>query len=422
MAISIGLFQSEIGHKVLLGLIPLLGSMLLLQPVRDLQSRQFSWLLPHLRPKVFSGALLMCLLLCALTLLILRPEMPLLQAAFIATTYSAMGTSLKTDQVSIIQLRANLSLVSWILALITLVRMDIVWDLMMDHPFWMSLACLATTIAYTVYLVAEETHRELTRSGFFSLFNALNASVVKSYNQALKQRRRSRVVHNFDWLRPDMSTWQGLRIAFTDQFGYLGLGRYLARFVGATAILMLVFGITMQHLWGMMIPLMIFVYMYQYPLKLRDHLPRPIDRTQRWRSAFWCCQVETLLYTGTTLGLIWLIQTYPIPVFSVSNDVTISFQSPAKATLWVASTFCLLPIVQWMRRQFGFKVSAYILISSVMFAASALLAAALEHIAISFSAAYAVSLFVVLTLIVHTTCALLTRHATLHKSFKFTDC
>ena len=138
-----------------------------------------------------------------------------------------------------------------------------------------------------------------------------------------------------------------------------------------TSAMILLMGVLFPGDWGLMIPIWIYVFVYQFPLRVRSDLPRPISRSYLSHANLWCVFSETAIFILVVSALLELFVLTPLPAITLSKQLTLVYQTPTQWHLWLAGTVCWLPWVQYLRRRYGFKVRQYVLIMATAYLVTA---------------------------------------------------
>ncbi len=366
--INMGFSNFDFGRQILLAVTPLFGGLLLAQPVRDLQSRDMSWVLPSLRRRLFPSLIVMLALCSAITVLALQPKLPFVVGFGLAFMFASIGSSLKTDQVAFVQFRPNFSLVSWSLCFAACVRFDLVLHMAATLPIQTLLVSTLVTCIYLHHVTSIATHRTLMQENFFSLLNSLNPKALGTYTRQIRASRSSNRVHSFGWVHFGMGTAAWIRASYLESFGYLGFAHFMFRFVLIVGLITLGLGVSFARgIWGSLIPLLVLVFAFQYPLRVRATLPRPMARKNLWRCVLWASWVETIVLMSIVVALLSLFEFWKPPVIQVSEQFRFAYESPRNLWPWLASTFTFLPISQYARRRYGFSISSILFVLAISF-------------------------------------------------------
>ena len=126
--------ESPFGRALNLSVLPLFAGLLLSQPARDLQSLSLSWTLPKLRRRLLPPLIAIQGLLALGCAVWVDHGLAFWPAFGLAMAFCSMGSAMNTDQSSLIELRLNLSLATWALAFVALLRFDLLMSAAAAQP------------------------------------------------------------------------------------------------------------------------------------------------------------------------------------------------------------------------------------------------------------------------------------------------
>lgn len=414
--------ESPFGRALNLCVLPLFAGLLLSQPARDLQSLSLSWTLPNLRRRLLPPLIAIQGLLALGCAVWVDHGLAFWPAFGLAMAFCSMGSSMNTDQSSLIELQFNLSLATWALAFVALLRFDLLMSAATEQPIITTVVCLLVAAFYFGVLTARRTHRMLIHSSFFSLVNSLNPSALMAHRKRVRSQRWQTRTVNLDAVTAKPTAGSYLQVGFLDSFGHLGIARLMIKLILITSAMILLMGVLFPGDWGLMIPIWIYVFAYQFPLRVRSDLPRPISRSYLSHANLWCVFSETAIFMLVVAALLNLFVLTPLPPIALSEQLTLVYQTPTQWHLWLAGTVCWLPWVQYLRRRYGFKVRQYILIMATAYLVTAGTVWTLAEAMDNLSAELRVSVITVSCLLNMALLILLLRRVYLNRDLTYSGC